>query len=93
MNQCVMLIDCATIKDVKNRRDYIWNIVREKYTTWEEGTDVNGFKFYKSGISPKEGGINSGFVVDVVKYSKTYNNCDYSARLMYGPYNFVKEEF
>lgn len=93
MNQCVMTIDCKTANDAKNKRDYIWSIAKGKYTAWNEGTDKNGFKYYESGISPKGGGLNTGFVVDVVKYDKAFDGCYYCARIMYGPYNYVKEEF
>lgn len=93
MNQCVMTIDCKTANDAKNKRDYIWSIAKGKYTTWNEGTDKNGFKYYESGISPKEVGLNTGFIVDVVKYDKVYDGYYYCARIMYGPYNYVKEEF
>lgn len=93
MNQCVMTIDCKTANDAKNKRDYIWSIAKGKYATWNEGTDKNGFKYYESGISPKDGGLNTGFVVDVVKYDKAFDGYYYCARIMYGPYNYVKEEF
>ena len=79
--------------DAKSKRDYIWSIAKGKYTAWHEGTDKNGFKYYESGISPKGGGLNTGFIVDVVKYDKAFDGCYYCARIMYGPYNYVKEEF
>lgn len=93
LNQCVMTIDCKTTNEVKSKRDFIWSKVSEKYTAWREGTDKNGFKYYESGISPKDGGLYSGFIVDVVKYDRAFDGCYYSARIMYGPYEYVKEDF
>lgn len=93
MNQCVMGYECKTAEEAKNKRDAIWAKVRSKYTAWHEGTDDNGFKYYESGISPKGGGLNTGFIVDVVKFDEPYNGYRYFARIMYGPYNYVKEEF
>ncbi len=93
LNQCVMGIECKTIQEAKTERDYIWSKAREKYTAWREGTDKNGFKYYESGISPLGDDLHTGFIVDVVKYDKPYNGYRYFARIMYGPYNYVKEDF
>lgn len=93
MNQCVMLIDCKTAQEVKEKRDYIFSKVIEKYGTWNEYIDKNGFKYYQSGISPLGGEIGSGFDIDVMKYNKPYNGYNYFARIIYGPYNYIHEEF
>lgn len=92
MNQCVMGYDCKTAEEAKNKRDAIWDKARSKYTAWSEDIDDNGFKYYKSGCSPL-GGFGNGFVVDVVKFDEPYNGYRYFARIMYGPYNYVKEDF
>lgn len=92
MNQCVMGYDCKTAEEAKNKRNTIFDKARSKYNAWCEGIDDNGFKYYESGCSPL-GGFGNGFVVDVVKFDEPYNGCRYFARIMYGPYNYVKEEF
>lgn len=93
MNKCVMGIDCRTAQEAKEKRDYIFSKVREKYGSWDENIDENGFKYYESGISPLGGGIGSGFCVDVVKYDKPYDGYKYFARIIYGPYSYVTEDF
>lgn len=92
MNQCVMGYDCKTAEEAKNKRDAIWNKARSKYAAWHEDIDDNGFKYYESGCSPL-GGFGNGFVIDVVKYNEPYNGCRYFSRIMYGPYNYVQEDF
>lgn len=93
MNKCVMGIQCTTAQEAKERRDYIFSKVKEKYATWDEYTDDDGFKYYLGGISPLGGEIGSGFCVDIVKYDKPYDGYNYFARIMYGDYNYLNEEF
>lgn len=92
MNKCVMGYDCKTAEEAKNKRDAIWIKARSKYAAWHEGIDDNGFKYYESGCSPL-GGFGNGFVVDIVKFDEPYNGCRYFSRIMYGPYNYVQEDF
>lgn len=92
MNKCVMGIECKTMQDAKSRRDYIYSKVKEKYCAWSEGIDDNGFKYYQSGNSPF-GEFGKGFAIDVVKYDDSKSEYKYFARIIYGPYTYVKEEF
>lgn len=92
MNQCVMGYDCKTAEEAKNKRDAIFAKVKSKYNGWHEDIDINGFKYYESGCSPLGGWLN-GFSVGVIKYDEPYKGYRYFARIMYGPYNFVKEDF
>ena len=92
MSQCAMGIDCKTIQDAKNNRDYIYSKVKERYGAWHVGIDGNGFKYYQGGTSPL-GEFGEGFIIDVVKYDDSKSEYKYIARIMYGPYNYVKEEF
>lgn len=92
MNQCVMGDDCKTVEEAKNKRDAIWEKVKAKYPFCHNGIDCNGFRFYESGCSPL-GGFGNGFIVDVVKYDVPINGYKYFARIMYGPYNYVQEDF
>ncbi len=56
--------------------------------------DKNGFKYYLGGISPVDDN-EAAFVINVIKYDKDLAKqfYPYSARLMYGTYDYVKEEF
>ena len=84
--------DCETEEEAKSKRDAIWGKVKEKYRFGHEDIDIDGFKYYESGCSPL-GGFSNGFVVDIVKLNETYNGYKYFARIKYGPYNYVKEDF
>lgn len=92
MNQCVMGYECKTAEEAKEKRDAIWDKAKKKYPFCHWDIDDNGFKYYESGCSPL-GGFGNGFIVDVVKLDKPYNGYQYFARIMYGPYNYVKEDF
>ena len=93
MNGCVFAIDSNTAEDAKEKRELLYNRLSGKYYM-DDRIDKNGFKYYIGGFSP----INendAAFIIDIVKYdadvAKKYN--PYAARLMYGRYNYVKEEF
>lgn len=92
MNQCVMGNDCKTAEEAKKERDAIFTKASSKYNAWHQDIDDNGFKYYESGCSPL-GGFGNGFVIDVVKYDEPYNGYKYFARIIYGPYQYIDEEF
>lgn len=83
-------ITCTEVCGVRFGSSY--ETAKEKYPFCHWGIDDNGFKYYESGCSPL-GGFGNGFIVDVVKFDEPYNGYRYFARIMYGPYNYVKEEF
>lgn len=93
MNGCVFIIDADTPEQAKRSRDMLYDKLAEKYFM-AEGTDDNGFKYYVGGLSPLRDG-NIAFTINVLKYNKDlaklYN--PYAARLMYGTYEFITEEF
>ena len=93
MNGCVFAIDANTAEDAKEKRDGLYNCLSGKYYMDEE-IDKNGFKYYIGGVSPVNEN-NAAFIIDIVKLNKDlakkYN--PYIARLKYGRYNYVKEEF
>ena len=53
--------------------------------------DDNGNKYYYGGNSPVSF-WDFGFHIDIIKYDNR-SSIPYAARLMYGRYNYVKEEF
>ena len=65
----------------------------EKYLLLDE-TDENGNLYYIGGYSPIPND-GAGFSIDILKYDSwtAKQFYPYAARLMYGRYNFVKEEF
>ena len=89
LNGCVFVIKTNSLKDAKDKRDYLYRILSWKYEM-KEGTDDNGNKFYYGGHSPVP--LDGwGFTIEILKYGNSVNS--YAARLMYGRYNYVKEEF
>lgn len=85
-NKCVLCIEAKDAEDAKKKRDYLHKVLRDKYFIVAR-IDDNKFKFYNGGTSP----LNDedwGFFIDVYHEGKYW-----CARLFYGPFNYVKEEF
>ena len=89
MNGCVFVLEATSLSDAKEKCDRLYRNLSLKYDI-VEGVDDNGNKFYYGGRSPVPFGI--GFSIDIIKYDNKSKN-SYAARLMYGQYNYVKEEF
>lgn len=89
-NGCVFILDAKNLTQAKEKRDLLYNKLRYKYDM-KSGTDKNGIKYYIGGYSPVFR-YDSAFVIDIIKYDNNPNT-PYAARLMYGRYNYVKEEF
>lgn len=86
LNRCIMVSEVKTAKEAISQRDIIKTVLARKYKMHEE-TGENGFKCYAGGKSPQQDGF--GFYIDVIKY----NDGTYGARLDYGPYQYIDEEF
>ena len=93
MNECVFILDAYTAKEAKEKRDRLYKRLSDKYYMYEE-IDKNGFKYYIGGVSPVNEN-NAAFIIDIVKLDKDLAKKfhPYAARLNYGMYNYVKEEF
>lgn len=89
MNGCVFILEATSLSDAKEKRDRLYRNLSLKYEI-VEGVDDNGNKYYYGGRSPVPFGI--GFSIDIIIYDNKSRN-SYAARLMYGRYNYVKEEF
>lgn len=85
-NRCIMVYEAETAKEVISKRDAIKNVLAKKYKL-TEAIDDNGFKCYGGGKSPQQDDF--GFCIDVIKY----DDGTYGARLDYGPYQYIDEEF
>lgn len=87
-NKCILVIECSSAQEAKTTRDILKNKFEKKYGELDTYKDANGFLYYQGGESP----LNSdyyGFCIDVFKYGGRV----YSARITYGPYNYLNEEF
>lgn len=92
MNGCTFILNAETLRDAEKKRDMLHEKLEEKYTMVSDKDD-NGNTFYIGGYAPIGEGV--AFIIDIVKYerrlARIYN--PYAARLMYGRYQYVKEEF
>lgn len=90
LNGCVFILEATSLSQAKDKRDLLYEELRWKYDM-KEDVDKNGNKFYYGGHSPVPyDGL--GFCIDIIKYDNR-TSIPYAARLMYGRYNYVKEEF
>ena len=90
MNGCVFILEANSLRQAKEKQEMLYKTLRNKYDM-EEGEDDNGNKFYYGGHSPVPFD-GFGFSIEIIKYNNR-PSVPYAARLMYGRYNYVKEEF
>lgn len=92
-NGCVFILSAKSLGEAKTKQKMLYEKLSEKYNM-NDKTDENGNLYYIGGYSPIPND-GAGFCIDILKYdSETAKGFyPYSARLVYGRYNFVKEEF
>lgn len=92
MNGCVFIMDAESLKEAETKRDMLYEKLSEKYYMLSD-KDKNGNKYYIGGYAPV--GDSYAFAIDIVKYDRKLAQIfvPYSARLIYGKYQYVKEEF
>lgn len=90
MNGCVFILEANSLRQAKEKQEMLYKTLRYKYEM-KEGVDDNGNKFYYGGHSPVSFD-GFGFTIEIIKYENR-PSIPYAARLMYGRYNYVKEEF
>ena len=90
MNGCIFALEAKSLQQAKEKQEMLYNKLRYKYDI-EEGVDKFGNKYYYGGHSPVplDG---CGFIIEIVKFENGSGR-PYAARLGYGRYNYVKEEF
>lgn len=90
MNGCVFILEANSLQQAKDKQEMLYNKLRYKYDL-KEGTDDHGNKYYYGGHSPIlfDG---CGFTIEIIKFDNSPSR-PYAARLMYGRYNYVREEF
>lgn len=86
-NKCIFIIDCVSAQEAKNKRDELKEIFERKYGKTDVAYDEDGFAYFKGGTSPVDP-LKYGFYIDIIKKQHSY-----AARVVYGPYNYVNEEF
>lgn len=97
-NCCVFCIDGKTKKEAEENQKMLSDILSKKYKIYSGGIQQGG------GISPLWDGTFAnlrdehyiGFHTDIIEYSAELANSigvRYGTRLIYGPFNYVNEEF
>lgn len=87
LNRCILVIRCKTLAEAKEYRDAIKQQMDAKYPIADFINEKTKLKYYLGGTDPTNYN-RVGFCIDIIKL----DNGEYSARLDYGPYNYVKEE-
>ena len=88
-NGCIFIIDTTSLTEAKKKQESLYERLSSKYTiTYAYDDNMN--KIYGGGHSPVEKD-EVGFIIDIIKHD-SYST-PYAARLAYGNYNYVKEEF
>lgn len=90
LNGCVFILEASSLKDAKEKCDILYRKLRIKYDM-KDGIDDNGNKYYIGGHSPVPFD-GFGFSIEILKYDNRAR-VPYAARLMYGRYNYIREEF
>lgn len=90
LNGCVFIWDAKNLTDAVEKRDLLYKKLSLKYDL-KRGYDDNSLSYYYGGYPPVPGSAY-GLTIDIIKYDNRSSN-PYSARIMYGSYNYVKEEF
>lgn len=106
LNSCIFVKDAKDKTKAEKIIELYRDILSKKYKLVESMTS-NGFKCYGGGVSPLWDGhwvslsenkndVITGVSTDVIEYEekliRIYGN-RYGVRLIYGPYQYVKEEF
>ncbi len=91
-NGCVFILEANSLSEAKKKQKLLYDKLSEKYFVFSD-SDENGNELYYGGNSPVDDNI--GFVIDILKYDSNLSGifAPYCARLAYGRYNYVKEEF
>lgn len=105
LNSCIFILAAKNQKDASAKVEMLRSLISNKYQLVGDKDAKTGFQIYSGGISPLwdghwysllDDGILSAVHTDVIEYNadleEVFGN-KYGVRLIYGPYNYVKEEF
>lgn len=99
LSTCIFVKEAKSFRDAKEKQKELASILEDKYAiTWsDEETDE---PMFSGGVSPLWtesmgifSAIGSGFHSDIIKYDIEGIDYTYGVRLIYGPYDYVKDEF
>lgn len=102
-NSCIFIKEAKTQKKAVEEQENLYKVLCDKYELSKAETE-NGLNTYGGGISPLWDGhwyslideYYTALHTDIIQYEsdlvEIYGN-KYAARLIYGPYNYIKEEF
>ena len=103
-NACIFILNAKTKKGAIDKQDEMRALLSKKYNL-SSFTDNNGFNLYVGGVSPLwngswksflEGNYTGAVHIDIINYDEELAQnagFEYSVRIIYGPFNYVKEEF
>lgn len=103
-NACIFILNAKTKKEAIDKQDEMRALLSKKYNL-SSFTDDNGFNLYVGGVSPLwngswksflEGNYTGAVHIDIINYDEELAQnagFEYSVRIIYGPFNYVKEEF
>ncbi len=104
LNACIFITNASSLDDAVKKEKDIANNVLSRYTLYEDKTS-DGYPAHGGGISPLWDGrwttlnfdkYGIGVHTDIIKYDsdlvKVYG-IPYAVRIIYGPYDYVQEEF
>lgn len=104
LNSCIFILSAKTQKDAAAQVEKVRSFLSDKYFLFDMKDEQTGFQIYSGGVSPMWDGhwytldddMFGAIHTDVIEYNadlvEVYGN-RYGVRLIYGPYNYVKEEF
>lgn len=103
-NACIFVINAKDYNEAVSLEGKLADVLKSKYEDLVSDVDYNGNPTHGGGLSPLwDGDVDNlrGYVgalhTDIMKYdeelAKAANSKPYAVRLIYGPYEYVKEEF
>lgn len=103
-NACIFVLNAKTKKEAADKQKEMKDILSKKYDL-SSFKDDYGFDLYAGGISPLwdghwksflEGKYTAAVRIDIINYDEDLarsTGIKYATRIIYGPYNYIKEEF
>ncbi len=103
LNACIFILNAKTKNDAIKKLETLHQLLSQKYELEEYPTD-GGYKAYVCGFSPLWDGhwytfkydMSGAIHTDIIEYKENAIDLEgnrFAARLIYGPYSYVKEEF
>lgn len=93
-NGAIFVLECKNKHDAIERKTELHGKMAKRYINLKNMDDGDNF-MSMGGLAPIPTSITSGFgfYIDILKYDDETISKPYAVRIVYGPYEFVKEEF